>query len=85
MKEQILVEEHDKKKRLEFYHYIHDNFEIEDTDNLEFMIETNNFPFVVDFKRNQFWVCASITCCACAAHDHKIISIEEFKKKVGKK
>jgi len=41
----------------------------------------SKFPFVVDFKRKDFWVCESITCCACAAQNGLIISFEEFIKK----
>ena len=37
------------------------------------------FPFVVDFDKNQLWICSSIACLAAAAHLGKIITIDEFK------
>lgn len=36
------------------------------------------FPFIVDLSTNEFWVCESITCCACASQNKQIISDDEF-------
>ena len=46
--------------------------------NKKIFIESK-FPFVIDFKNNNFWICNSITCCALASSNKLIISIEEFK------
>ncbi len=77
MKEQFIVQEPNKKKREEFINYINQKFKLKNYYSKEEMIESN-FPFVIDFQKKDFWVCESITCCACAAQAHKIISIKEF-------
>ena len=83
MKKQYMVQEYGAKERWDFYNYIHDNYELEEHFfNLKEEIEESNFPFVVDFKTNLFWICNSITCCACAAQKKKIITALEFKKRV---
>ena len=38
----------------------------------------SKYPFVVDFSKKDFWVCESITCCACAQQANKILSKEKF-------
>lgn len=43
-------------------------------------IINSSFPFVIDFIDNAFWICESITCCACAAQSGKILTIEKFKE-----
>ena len=86
MKKQYMVQEHGADKRWDFYNYIHDNYNFEEHFfDLRSEIEDSNFPFVVDFKTNLFWICSSITCCACAAQKNKIISTNEFKEKVRKR
>ena len=40
----------------------------------------NKFPFVVDMKKKEFWVCESVACCAAAAQNGVIITILEFKE-----
>ena len=83
MKKQFIVQEKDKKKRRAFYNYIHKHYKLKDVFNdANNMINNNVFPFVVDFSDNTLWVCNSITCCACAAQTHQIISIQEFKEKI---
>ena len=86
MKKQYMVQEHGADKRWDFYNYIHDNYNFEEHFfDLRSEIEDTNFPFVVDFKTNLFWMCNSITCCACAAQKNKIISVLEFKNEMKQK
>ena len=79
MKKQYIVQENNKGKREEFYNYIVNNYnlKIHYPFTKELFIESD-FPFVVDFKDNSFWICNSITCLACLAQAHKIISIDDF-------
>ncbi len=77
MKEQFIVQEPNKKKREEFINYINQQFKLKNHYSKEEMIDSN-YPFVIDFQKKDFWICESITCCACAAQAHKIISIKEF-------
>ena len=77
-KEQYMVQESDKIRRKEFYDYIVSNYTLKVYDSMYKMIHSH-FPFIVDFKDNSFWVCESITCCACAAQKKKIITIDQFK------
>ena len=37
----------------------------------------------VDFKEKSFWICESITCCACAAQAKVMFTIDEFKEKTA--
>ena len=80
MRTQFIVQEHDIKKREEFYNYITTNydFHISYPFKKELFIESH-FPFVVDFKDNSFWVCENVTCCAAAAACGSILDIEDFK------
>ena len=85
MKTQFIVQEHDKEKRSDFYDYVMQNYDI----NEQYPFEkekfvASNFPFVIDFKDNIFWVCESVTCCAAAAANKAIITIDEFKKTLTK-
>ena len=66
-----------KEKREEFYNYIVNNYSLKQHFTKEEMINSP-FPFVVDLKRKDFWICNSITCCAMASQNHKIIPLEEF-------
>ena len=85
MKKQFIVQEHGVKERWDFYNYIHDNFSLCEYFDLSLEIEKDIFPFVVDFSDNSFWICNSITCCACASQKKQIISVSEFKEKVKKR
>lgn len=80
MKKQYIIQETDKEKRKEFYEYIINNFNLIVEFDKDYMINSN-FPFVVDFKEKNFWVCESITCCACAAQKKRIITIKDFKER----
>ena len=81
MKKQYIVSEKDTKKREEFYDYIISNFNLKTSYPYEKERFINSiFPFIVDLKRKDFWVCESITCCACASQCKRIINIEEFKR-----
>ena len=81
MKTQFIVQEADKRKRKEFYNYILRNYHLKKyyPFRKKYFINSS-FPFVIDFKEKSFWICDSITCCACAAQNNSIISIEEFMK-----
>lgn len=81
MKKQYIVQESDKEKRKEFYEYIVNNYDLLIRFDKNHMINSS-FPFVVDFKEKDFWVCESITCCACAAQKKKILTIKEFKERI---
>ena len=79
MKKQYIISEKETKKREIFYNYIIDNYDLK----ISYLYEKEKFvnsifPFVVDFKENTFWICESITCCACASQSKKIITIDEF-------
>ena len=81
MKTQFIVQESNLKKREEFYDYINKTYNL----NIEYPYYKeefikSNFPFVIDFKEKNLWICESITCCACAAQSKQIISIDEFMK-----
>ena len=79
-KEQYMVQESNISKRKAFYEYIKKKYKLKRHMTKHRMVY-NSFPFVIDFKKMDFWVCESITCCACAAQNKRIISIEDFKKK----
>ncbi len=80
MRTQYIIKESDKDKRREFYDYIMDkyNYKIIHHDK-EHMINSK-FPFVIDHKKKEFYVCESITCCALAEQNGLIITIDEYKK-----
>ena len=40
----------------------------------------SKFPFVVDHKDKVFWVCESVACCAAAAQNGILITVDEFEK-----
>ncbi len=83
---QYIVNENDLLKREEFYDFIVDNYNLKIS--YPFIKErfvNNHFPFVVDYNDNSFWICESVTCCAAAASNHVIITIDEFKSKVRRK
>ena len=86
MKTQYIVQESDKSKRKDFYDYIVNNYDLKISypySKVRFV--NDNFPFVVDFKEKRFWICSSITCCAAAASNHAIITIDDFKKLVRRR
>lgn len=80
MKKQYIIQESDKAKREEFYEYIINNFDLFVEFDKTHMINSS-FPFVVDFKEKNFWVCESVTCCACASQKKRILTIKEFKER----
>ena len=84
MKKQYIVNESNKRKREEFFDYVIKNYNLKVAypfDNEEFV--SSNFPFVIDFNDNLFWICNSITCCAISAQNHLIKTIDEFKKEIN--
>ena len=84
MKKQYIVTEDGTYKRKEFYDYITSNYNLDVKFSEEHMINST-FPFVVDFKEKNFGVCESITCCACAAQNKRIITVLEFKERIRKR
>ncbi len=79
MKKQFMIQPNNIIERINFYYYIHNKYNLLEHFTKEEMI-SSKFPYVVDFNDNSFWVCESITCCACAAQNKQIISIDEFKR-----
>jgi len=77
---QYIISESDKVKRKEFYDYIMNKYNYEVIHHSKVEMINSKFPFVVDHKNKVFWVCESITCCAAAASNGVIITIDEFKK-----
>ena len=83
MKTQFIVKESNKKNREEFYNYIKKQYELKNGyPYLKRLFINNSFPFVIDFKENSFWICESVTCCACASIQNVMYTIEEFKKEL---
>ena len=81
MNKQFIISESDILKRNDFYNYITNNYSLKILYPFKKDKFINNiFPFIVDLKRKEFWICESITCLACAASNNKIITIEKFKK-----
>lgn len=75
---QYMVQESDINKREIFFNYIINNYSLDIIHFSKDRMINSHFPFIVDFDRNEFWVCESITCCACASQKNRIISIDEF-------
>ena len=80
MKTQYIVNVVSKEERKNFYEYIVNTYKL----NMYYPFSkrrfiNSNFPFVIDFKEKSFWVCESITCCACAAQTNNIFTINQFK------
>ena len=81
MNKQFIVSESDILKRNDFYDYIVNNYSLKILYPLKKdKFINNNFPFIVDLKRKEFWIYESITCLACATSNNKIITTEKFKK-----
>ena len=78
MDKQYIVSVSGKQNRESFYDFIITNYDIKDLVDDDLI--DGVFPFVVDFHENQFWICNSITCCACAAQNKQIINEKEFKR-----
>ena len=79
-KTQFIVNEINKDERKSFFDYIVNTYKLEN--HYPFIKKRfidNNFPFVIDFKEKSFWICDSITCCACAAQTNNIFTIDQFK------
>ena len=80
-KKQYFVQSKDKPKREVLFNYITKYTKMKTKESKKDMMNSN-FPFVVDYKTNHFWICNSITCCACAAQRNQIITVEEFMSMV---
>jgi len=67
-------------KRKKFYNYlIKNNYEVLDFD--ENKIINSPFPFIINNNYKVFSILDSITCCAQASTQKKIITVEEFLDK----
>lgn len=80
---QFIVNVTSKKDRKDFYEYIVHTYKLDI--NYPFSKRRfikSNFPFVVDFKEKSFWVCESVTCCACAAQAKVIYTVDQFKSMI---
>ena len=77
---QYIIREGNINKRKEFYDYIMNKYNFSNIHYSKDSMINSKFPFVVDFKEKVFWVCESVSCCACAQQAGVIITIDEFKK-----
>lgn len=85
MRKQFIVKESNKKNREEFYNFIKNNYELKNEyPYYKKLFVDSSFPFVIDFEEKIFWICDSVTCCACAASQNVMFTIDEFKKLVRK-
>ncbi|MBR3117404.1 MAG: hypothetical protein IKF36_06010 [Bacilli bacterium] len=84
MRTQYFVQEHGYYERGAFYEYIHNKYKLKDLFFNKDYMSSSSFPFVIDFKKKYLTVCESITCCAMAVQNKRIMNVEEFKKKEGK-
>lgn len=67
-------------ERVYFLNYLlNNNFILANNINYSEIIESK-FPFVIE-DDNTFWICESITCCACAAQAKRIINVRTFINK----
>ena len=80
-KKQYIVQVHGTYKREKLFDYIINNYNLKICFSKEYMVNSV-FPFVIDFAEKKFWVCESVTCCACAAQNNNILSLEDFYKKI---
>ncbi len=76
MKGQFIIQEPNFKKKGKFIEYILDNYKV----NNQIRDCRNKYPLVIDFDEKIIYTLESITCCACAAQNKRIISINHFKK-----
>ena len=80
MRTQFIVAVAGKEKRKAFYEYIVNTYKLDIWyPFLKNRFIKSIFPFVIDFKDQSFWICESITCCACAAQSKVIYTMEMFK------
>ena len=80
MKKQYFVQAHGYLERALFYEYVHNKFKIKDGyRDKEYMCHSK-YPFVIDLKEKYMYLLESITSCAMAAQNNKIINVEEFKE-----
>lgn len=82
MKTQYIVQGHGYIERSMFYNYIHNRYKIKDINYTKEEMCQSTFPFIVDLKKKKLYILESITCCAIASQNNKIIKIEEFKEGV---
>ena len=72
MKGQFIIQEPNHRKRIDFIKYILDKYPLQNRIN-------SHYPIVLDFDKKELYLLESITCCACAAQNNQIISINHFK------
>lgn len=54
MRKQFMVQVHNSKDRLDFYNYIHENYDLEEHFTSFEEITMSKFPFIVDFDDKSF-------------------------------
>jgi len=68
------------KDREEIYNYIHSRYKVIDyVRDKEYMCKSH-YPFILDLEDHTLGLLESITACACAAQNNKIIKFEDFKE-----
>lgn len=80
---QYLVQSTNLEERNEFYNYLINNGYTPVNNLKKQTIINNKFPFVIE-ENNTFWICESITCCAVASSNGRIISIKEYFNNINK-
>ena len=79
-KTQFIVKVAGKEERKAFYEYIVNTYKLDKYyPFFKRRFIKSDFPFVIDFKEKSFWICDSITCCACAAQAGVIYTVDQFK------
>ncbi len=79
-KTQFIVAVSGKEERKKFYEYIVNTYKLDiHYPFFKKRFVKSAFPFVIDFKEKKFWVCDSVTCCACAAQAKVIYTPDQFK------
>ncbi len=68
-----------KEERVILYNYLINNG-YKPYFNQEYI--NNTFPFVIEPNKT-FWICESITCCACATQTGNMLTLDEYMKTKG--
>lgn len=77
MNKQYFIIGNDRK---EIYYYIHSKYNVIDYGRDKDYMCKSHYPFVLDLKNHTLSLLESITACACAAQNNKIIKFENFKE-----
>ena len=66
--------------REEIYDYIHSKYNVSDYVRSKEYMCNSHFPFILDLESNTLSLLESVTACACASQNKKIINFDEFKE-----